>query len=57
MNVLVTGITGQLGFDVAAELNRRGHAVIPASRPDFDLTLPDKTAEFVKCAHPDAGES
>ena len=54
MNVLVTGITGQLGFDVAAELNRRGHAVIPASRPDFDLTLPDKTAEFVKCAHPDA---
>ena len=41
MNVVVTGVTGQLGFDVCAELNRRGHSVVPARRPDFDLSRPE----------------
>ena len=54
MNVVVTGVTGQLGFDVCAELNRRGHSVVPARRPDFDLTRPETILGFIGSARPDA---
>jgi len=54
MRFLVTGVTGQLGFDAAAELARRGHTVIPAGRPEFDLSVPGSAGNFVREAAPDA---
>ena len=36
--VLVTGVTGQLGHDVAAELARRGATVIRGTRREMPLT-------------------
>ena len=54
MKVLVTGITGQLGFDVVNELNRRNIDTIAAARKDFDLTDELSTANFIKAHKPDA---
>ncbi|MBR3020282.1 MAG: dTDP-4-dehydrorhamnose reductase [Clostridia bacterium] len=45
MKVLVTGITGQLGYDAAKELARRGHSVIgTARRIPADLPRAEKAA-------------
>ncbi|MDE7327981.1 MAG: sugar nucleotide-binding protein, partial [Lachnospiraceae bacterium] len=54
MNVLVTGITGQLGHDVLECLRRRHIPCIGAGRKEFDLT--DRTAvqEFLTEKKPDA---
>lgn len=38
MVVLVTGASGQLGHDVAAELERRGFEVLAPSHKEFDIT-------------------
>ena len=38
MKVLVTGVTGQLGYDVAAELARRGIENKGVGSKDMDLT-------------------
>lgn len=38
MKVLVTGVTGQLGYDVAAELVRRGIEYKGVGSKDMDLT-------------------
>ncbi|MBR2179972.1 MAG: dTDP-4-dehydrorhamnose reductase [Selenomonadaceae bacterium] len=54
MKVLVTGITGQLGFDVMAELQRRKIEAIGAARKDFDLTDEVGIEQFVKSHKPDA---
>lgn len=45
--ILVTGITGQLGFDVAKELERRGENFIGTTRKDFDLSKPDEVKNFI----------
>ncbi|MBR6511965.1 MAG: dTDP-4-dehydrorhamnose reductase [Clostridia bacterium] len=37
MKVLVTGVSGQLGYDVAKELKRRGHKVLAPKRDSLDL--------------------
>ena len=54
MKVLVTGVTGQLGFDVMAELKRRNIEAIGAARKDFDLTDDVAIEKFVKFNEPDA---
>ncbi|MBR1859042.1 MAG: dTDP-4-dehydrorhamnose reductase [Selenomonadaceae bacterium] len=54
MKVLVTGITGQLGFDVVNELTRRNIDTIAAARKDFDLTDEVSTSNFIKAHKPDA---
>lgn len=54
MKVLVTGITGQLGFDVMAELQRRKIEAVGAARRDFDLTDDAAIENFIKLHNPDA---
>lgn len=51
--ILVTGVTGQLGHDVAAELTLRGAAVIGAFRREMPLTDPEVCAAFVENARPE----
>ncbi len=45
--ILVTGITGQLGYDVAKELERRGEDFIGTTRKDFDLSNPESAKSFI----------
>jgi len=53
MKVLVTGITGQLGYDVVKELKQRNIDTIGTSRNDFDLTSAEDTKKFILSASPD----
>lgn len=63
MKVLVTGTSGQLGFDVMMELISRGHEAIGADRADsdaefehviLDITDKEKVLEMVSEIKPDA---
>lgn len=54
MKVLVTGITGQLGFDVLNELHNRNIEVIGTARKDFDLTNDNSMIDFITAKKPDA---
>lgn len=62
MKVLVTGTSGQLGFDVMEELARRGYEGVGADRSDteagfehvkLDITDKDRVLEVVKEVKPD----
>ena len=50
----MTGITGQLGFDVLNELFKRNIEVIGAARKDFDLTDVEDMTDFIRSKNPDA---
>ena len=54
MKVLVTGYTGQLGFDVVRELKARNIECIGTTRKEFSLTDIEKMQAFVKAYKPDA---
>ena len=54
MRVLVTGVTGQLGFDVCQELKRRGIDHLGVSSKDFDIADREKTLDFIRAYRPDA---
>lgn len=54
MKVLVTGVTGQLGFDVVRCLKSRGITCLGVSSKDFDITEEEKTAQFLRSYQPDA---
>lgn len=54
MRVLVTGVTGQLGYDVVRELNRRDVECLGTSRKDFDITDAEATYKFITKYRPDA---
>ncbi|MBR1581008.1 MAG: dTDP-4-dehydrorhamnose reductase [Selenomonadaceae bacterium] len=54
MKVMVTGITGQLGFDVMRELAKRNIESIGAARKDFDLTDEANMRSFIERHKPDA---
>ena len=54
MKVLVTGVNGQLGFDVVRELQERNIECLGVDKEDFDLTNEEKTNEFIVSCHPDA---
>lgn len=54
MKVLVTGYTGQLGFDVIRELKARNIECIGTTRNEFSLTDTEKMQAFVKACKPDA---
>ncbi len=52
MKVLVTGVTGQLGYDVMKELARRGIEAVGASRREMPLDEPDAGASFIERTRP-----
>ncbi len=54
MKVLVTGINGQLGHDVMAELEKRHIECIGAGRQQFDITDYETVREFITATRPDA---
>ncbi len=54
MKVLVTGVGGQLGFDVMRELARRGVEALGADRAEFDITDAGATRKFITDYAPDA---
>jgi len=52
--ILVTGVAGQLGYDVVRELNKRHIECIGADRADFGITDSVATGRFIKSVMPDA---
>ncbi|MBQ9764500.1 MAG: dTDP-4-dehydrorhamnose reductase [Phascolarctobacterium sp.] len=54
MKVLVTGVGGQLGYDVIKELEKRNIDYIGADRAEFDITDFDAAHKFITDYMPDA---
>ena len=54
MKVLVTGVKGQLGFDVMKVLEERGIESVGADLEEFDITNPEQTRTFIMQHKPDA---
>lgn len=53
MKILVTGVNGQLGHDVAEELLKNGIEAISCDKEKFDLTSKDETQKFILENRPD----
>lgn len=54
MKVLVTGGKGQLGYDIANELNRRGHEAIGVDIEEMDITDRVAVENVMRATKPDA---
>jgi dTDP-4-dehydrorhamnose reductase len=54
MKVLVTGVKGQLGFDVVNELKKRGHEAIGVDIEEMDITNEESVNRVIKESAPDA---
>lgn len=54
MKVLVTGVKGQLGYDVVRELEKRGHEAVGVDIEEMDITKADEVCRVMKSAAPDA---
>jgi dTDP-4-dehydrorhamnose reductase len=54
MKVFVTGVKGQLGFDVVNELKKRGHEAVGVDIDEMDITDKDSVNRVIKAAAPDA---
>lgn len=54
MKILVTGVGGQLGFDVAKELESRGHEVVGTDHHSMDITDAARVESVIRDAMPDA---
>ncbi|MGG7619628.1 dTDP-4-dehydrorhamnose reductase [Bacillus coreaensis] len=54
MLVLVTGISGQLGFDVVKELKSKGHEAVGVDRSVLDITDESAVSNYVKNLQPEA---
>lgn len=54
MKVLVTGVKGQLGFDVVNELERRGHKAVGVDKDEMDITDVRAVARVMNEVRPDA---
>lgn len=54
MKVLVTGVNGQLGYDVVKELEKRGHQPIGVDRNVMDLTSTEQIKECIGNVNPEA---
>lgn len=54
MNILVTGSSGQLGYDLAIELSARGHKVTAVNSKELDLTEPGAVRAYLSAVRPDA---
>ena len=54
MKILVTGVKGQLGYDVCRELKERGYSnYLGIDIDDLDLTNEQKVDEFIRKHNPD----
>ncbi|GGM31837.1 NAD(P)-dependent oxidoreductase [Paraliobacillus quinghaiensis] len=53
MKVLVTGYTGQLGFDVVREGKKRGISILGIGREDLDITNEAEVYQYVQNTKPD----
>lgn len=54
MKVLVTGVKGQLGYDVVNELNNRGHKAVGVDIEEMDITDGKSVQTFLADVKPDA---
>lgn len=54
MKVLVTGVKGQLGYDVVNELTKRGHVAIGTDIEEMDITDAKSVETVIKESEPDA---
>jgi dTDP-4-dehydrorhamnose reductase len=54
MKVLVTGFTGQLGYDVVREGTKRGINMLGVGREDLDITKEAEVHHYVQKLNPDA---
>lgn len=54
MKVLVTGVKGQLGYDVVNELNKRNHTAIGTDIEEMDITDANSVDAFISSVKPDA---
>lgn len=54
MKVFVTGVKGQLGFDVVNELEKRGHEAVGVDIEEMDITDEDSVNRVIKRNAPDA---
>lgn len=46
MNIILTGITGNIGYEVARILLREGHTVIPIVRSKAEYSIPERLKEL-----------
>ena len=54
MKVLVTGVKGQLGYDVVNELTKRGHEAVGVDVDEMHITDGDACRQVITEANPDA---
>jgi len=54
MKVLVTGVKGQLGYDVVNELEARGHEAVGVDIQEMDITDAQSVDKVISAAAPDA---
>lgn len=54
MKVLVTGVKGQLGYDVVNELNKRGHEAIGVDIEEMDITNSQSVNTVISSVNPQA---
>lgn len=54
MKVLVTGVKGQLGYDVVNELTKRGHTAIGVDIDEMDITDKHSVQMVIEKTEPDA---
>lgn len=54
MKIVVTGACGQLGYDVSAELKKRGHNVAAVDIDGLDITDKKAVRDFILRENPDA---
>lgn len=54
MKVFVTGVKGQLGYDVVKELESRGMEAVGVDIDEMDITDADSVDKVIKAAAPDA---
>ena len=53
MNFLVTGVQGQLGYDVVNECKKRGHNAVGVDIPEMDITDAAQVDSVLNAAKPD----
>lgn len=54
MKILVTGVKGQLGYDVVNECQKRGYDVLGVDVEEMDITNPEAVDRVIAEANPDA---